>query len=202
MTTPNPASESLSGEGTRKVPRSDCSLGGNLKCLDTSLDFFFINFCNICVYLSPNSSDYCKFFDYLTSKVEHILSIYPFTEISILGDFNAHHQLWLSSPFTDLPGELDFNFAILHDIEQLVQHPTRIPDRRGDTPNILDFFLTSNPSAHVSTKTGRYGYLINLEVVVPEAVISGPSERHLQAGSTISLKCTIQGGKPAKDNKK
>ncbi|XP_063873625.1 zwei Ig domain protein zig-8-like isoform X1 [Scylla paramamosain] len=46
----------------------------------------------------------------------------------------------------------------------------------------------------VSTKTGRYGYLINLEVVVPEAVISGPIERHLQAGSTISLKCTIQGG--------
>lgn len=46
----------------------------------------------------------------------------------------------------------------------------------------------------VSTKTGRYGYLIQLEVVVPEAVISGPTERHLQAGSTISLTCTIQGG--------
>ncbi|MPC70316.1 hypothetical protein E2C01_064560 [Portunus trituberculatus] len=31
-------------------------------------------------YLSPNSSDYSKFFDYLTSKVEHILS--PSLEIS------------------------------------------------------------------------------------------------------------------------
>ncbi|MPC47585.1 hypothetical protein E2C01_041335 [Portunus trituberculatus] len=33
------------------------------------------------VYLSPNWSDYRKFFDYLTSKVEHILS--PFLEISV-----------------------------------------------------------------------------------------------------------------------
>ncbi|MPC39551.1 hypothetical protein E2C01_033091 [Portunus trituberculatus] len=30
---------------------------------------------NLCaVYLYPNSSDYSKFFDYLSSKVEHILS--------------------------------------------------------------------------------------------------------------------------------
>ena len=100
------------------------------------------------VYLSPNSSDYVKFFDYLTSKVEHILSHFPFAEISILGDFNVHHQLWLSSSFTDQPGEQAFNFAILHDLEQLVQHPTRIPDRPGDTPNILDLFLTSNPSSY------------------------------------------------------
>ncbi|MPC17220.1 hypothetical protein E2C01_010069 [Portunus trituberculatus] len=99
------------------------------------------------VYLSP-ISDYSKFFDYLTSKVEHILSLYPFTEISILGDFNVHHEFMLSSPFTDHPGELAFNFAILHDLEQLVQHPTCIPDRLGDTPNIRDFYLTSNSSAH------------------------------------------------------
>ncbi|KAK8385199.1 hypothetical protein O3P69_012186 [Scylla paramamosain] len=71
-------------------------------------------------------------------------------EISILGDFNVHHQLWLSSSFTDHPGELAFNFAILHDLEQLVQHPTRIPDRLGDTPIILDLFLTSNPAYAVT----------------------------------------------------
>ncbi|MCP3678980.1 MAG: hypothetical protein GY782_01260, partial [Gammaproteobacteria bacterium] len=100
------------------------------------------------VYLSPNSTDYVKFFEYLTSKVEHISSIFPFAEISILGDFNVHHQLWLSSSFTDHPGEQAFNFSLLHDLEQLVQHPTRIPDRLGDQPNILDLFLTSNPSAY------------------------------------------------------
>ena len=100
------------------------------------------------VYLSPNSTDYPKFFDYLTSKVEHILSISPFSEITILGDFNVHHRDWLSSPFTDQPGELALTFSILNDLEQLVQHPTRIPDRLGDRPNILDLFLTSNPSAY------------------------------------------------------
>ncbi|MPC93181.1 hypothetical protein E2C01_088303 [Portunus trituberculatus] len=47
MATPNPASEFPSGEGTRNVPRSDCSLVGDPKCLDTSLNFYFINFCNI-----------------------------------------------------------------------------------------------------------------------------------------------------------
>ena len=100
------------------------------------------------VYLSPNSTDYPKFFDYLTSKVEHILSTSPFSEISILGDFNVHHRDWLSSPFTDQPGELALTFSVLNDLEQLVQLPTRIPDRLGDRPNILDLFLTSNPSAY------------------------------------------------------
>ncbi|MPD00574.1 hypothetical protein E2C01_096055 [Portunus trituberculatus] len=109
MATPNPTSESPSGEGTRNVP------------------------------------------------VEHILSLYHFVEISILGDFNVNHQLWLSSPFTDHPRELAFNFAILHDIEQLVQHPTRIPDCLGDMTNILDLFLTSNPSAYAVTLSSPLG---------------------------------------------
>ncbi|MPC15087.1 hypothetical protein E2C01_007870 [Portunus trituberculatus] len=47
MATPNPVSGSPSGEGTRNVPRSDCSLGGDPKCLDTSINLFYINFCNI-----------------------------------------------------------------------------------------------------------------------------------------------------------
>ncbi|MPC47081.1 hypothetical protein E2C01_040816 [Portunus trituberculatus] len=97
-----------------------------------------------------------KFFDYLTSKVEHILSLYPFAEISILREFYIHHQLWLSSSFTHYPGELAFNFAILHDLKQLVQQPTRIPDRLGDTPNILDLFLT-NPLAYAVTLSSPLG---------------------------------------------
>ncbi|MPC51980.1 hypothetical protein E2C01_045838 [Portunus trituberculatus] len=36
-------------------------------------------------------------------------------------------------------------------LEQLVQHPTYIPDCLGDTPNILDFFLASNLSAYAVT---------------------------------------------------
>ena len=99
------------------------------------------------VYLSPNSSDYVKFFDYMTSKLQYILSHFPYADIYIF-DFNVHLQLWLSSSFTDESGEQAFNFAILHDLEQLVQLPTHFPDRLGNTHNILDLFLTSNPSAY------------------------------------------------------
>ena len=130
-----------------------CSRAPNLDSTEFSTIWLRLN-CHsstkyICaVYLSPNSTNYVKFFDYLNSKVEHILTHSPFAEISILGDFNVHHQLWLSSSFTDQPGEQTYNFAILNDLEQLVQHPTRIPDRLGDRPNTLDLFLTSNPSAY------------------------------------------------------
>ena len=103
-------------------------------------------FCS--VYLSPNSTDYPKFFDYLNSKIEHILSSNPFAEVTILGDFNVHHRQWLSSNSTDRPGKLAFYFSINNDLEQLVQCPTRYPDRYGDVPNLLDLFLTSNPSAY------------------------------------------------------
>ncbi|MPC55014.1 hypothetical protein E2C01_048945 [Portunus trituberculatus] len=47
MATSNSASKTPPREETRNVPRSDCSLVGDPKCLHTSLNFFFINFCNI-----------------------------------------------------------------------------------------------------------------------------------------------------------
>ncbi|MPC55446.1 hypothetical protein E2C01_049381 [Portunus trituberculatus] len=47
MATPKTASEFPSGEETRNVPRSDCCFVGDPKYLDTSLNFFFIIFCNI-----------------------------------------------------------------------------------------------------------------------------------------------------------
>lgn len=61
--------------------------------------------------------------------VEHVLTYFLLAETSILGDFNIHHQLWFSSSFTDQPGEQVYNFSILHNLEQLVQHSTRIPYR-------------------------------------------------------------------------
>ncbi|MPC56681.1 hypothetical protein E2C01_050646 [Portunus trituberculatus] len=47
MATPNPASESPFGKGTRNVLKLDCFLEDNPKYLDTSLIFFYTNFCNI-----------------------------------------------------------------------------------------------------------------------------------------------------------
>ena len=109
-------------------------------------------------YISPSFSNYVKLFNYyLTSKVGYILFHFPNADISILGDFNVHLQLWLSSYFTDQPDEQAFNFVIYHDLEQLVQFCNRIPDCIRDTPNILDFFLISKPltkSVNVSSSFG------------------------------------------------
>ena len=88
------------------------------------------------------------FFYYLTFTVDHILSFYPFAEILIIIDFNVHHQFGLSFPFTDYSGELAFEFAILHDLEQLVQSPTRISQSPIYTPKILDLFFNYNSSAY------------------------------------------------------
>ncbi|MPC63367.1 hypothetical protein E2C01_057466 [Portunus trituberculatus] len=96
-------------------------------------------------------------------------SLYSFAEISILGDFNVHHQLWLSSTFIDHPGEVAFTFAILHDLKQLAQHPTLISNRLGDTPKILDLFLISNPSAYgvsLSSPLGSFDYNLFLYLVL------------------------------------
>ena len=38
-----------------------------------------------------------------------------------------------------------------------MQHPTRIPDRLGDTSNMLDLFLTSNPFAYAVTLSSPLG---------------------------------------------
>ncbi|MPC49126.1 hypothetical protein E2C01_042920 [Portunus trituberculatus] len=48
-------------------------------------------------------------------------------------------------------------FSVSTILEQLVQHITLIPDRLGDTPNILDFFLTCNPSGYAVTFSSPLG---------------------------------------------
>lgn len=56
--------------------------------------------------------------------------------ITISGYLNVHHLFCLSSHFTDPHGEYAFNFSILNDLEQLVQHPTLFTDRLEDHSNI------------------------------------------------------------------
>ncbi|KAB7499739.1 Neural cell adhesion molecule 2 [Armadillidium nasatum] len=44
----------------------------------------------------------------------------------------------------------------------------------------------------IATKGGGYGHVVNLFVVVPEAIISGAPELHVQSGSTINLVCLVK----------
>ena len=86
MALPRPASESLSGEGTINVPRSDCPSADDLGCLDTSSNSFSLDFCNICGHISNFQS------------VEHHLSS---TKLQLL--FLTEIQLSMttdSSPFS------------------------------------------------------------------------------------------------------
>ena len=69
-----------------------CSRAHDLEYLEFSTIWLRLQFHSltkyICaVYFSPNS------FDYLTSKLEYILSHFPHAEISILGYFNVHYHL-------------------------------------------------------------------------------------------------------------
>lgn len=53
----------------------------------------------------------------------------------------------MSYSFTDQPGEEVFDFVILNDVEQLLQHFTRILDCPGETPNIINVSILYNSSS-------------------------------------------------------
>ena len=100
----------------------------------------------ICFCYCPYSNfNHLPFFQYLTTCHESLQTSHPNAEILYIGDFNVHHTEWLSSNHTDMGGREAYNFSLLHDLEQIIQQPTRVPDRHDQSPNILDLFFTSNP---------------------------------------------------------
>ena len=102
---------------------------------------FFLFF----LYRSPSSSS-CEVLDSISVSIDQALHANPSSQILVCGDFNAHHQEWLTHSRTiDLPGTLSYNFALSYDLEQIVKSPTRFPDRANDSPYLLDLFLCSNP---------------------------------------------------------
>merc|ERR1712002_1391927 len=46
-----------------------------------------------------------------------------------------------------------YSFSVLHELEQIIRHPTRVPDRHEQAANTLDLFLTSNPHHYSHTVT-------------------------------------------------
>ena len=105
------------------------------------------------VYLSPNlnSTQTQQFFNYLKECQESLTVSHPTSEILFAGDFNAHHAGWLSSFRTSPRGVQAHDFAGLFDLLQLIQLPTRIPDRPDHSPSTLDLFLSSKISQYPST---------------------------------------------------
>ena len=86
-------------------------------------------------------------FDSVSSNIDEVLSINPSANLFVFGDFNVHHKDWLIySGGTDRPGELCYNFSISHDLTQIVNFPTRIPDCDSHSPALLDLFISCDAS--------------------------------------------------------
>ena len=101
--------------------------------------FFFL-------YRSPSSS-LCTVFDSISSNIDEVLSINPSANVFVFGDFNVHHNDWLTySGGTDRFGELCYNFSFSNNLTQRVNFPTRIPDSDSHSPALLDLFLSSDAS--------------------------------------------------------
>ena len=75
-----------------------------------SVSYFFF------LYRSPSSA-LCTVFDSISSNIDEVLSINPFANVFVFGDFSVHHKDWLTySVGTDRPGELCYIFPISNDL--------------------------------------------------------------------------------------
>ena len=100
------------------------------------------------VYRSSSWS-LCTVFDSISSKIDKVLSTNPSVICFVFGDFNIHHNDWLTySGGADIPSELCYNFSISNDLTQMVNFPTRIPDCDYHSPALLDVFLSSDANFH------------------------------------------------------
>ena len=139
----------------------------------------FLCFC----YCSPNATNFPSFFEYLTSCHESLLSSHPRAEVLYIGDFNVHHTDCFKSTHTDVGGIEAFHFSISNELEQIIKHPTRVPDCHGHAANPLDLFFTSNPQNYTYTVTSPLGssdhYTVSVTSTFTPPPPIPPAQRHL-----------------------
>lgn len=103
----------------------------------------------VCLYRShTGDAETSRLFDHLSRAADEAQEQFPNAEVVFLGDFNAHHSLWLSSSKTDHAGNTAHAFSLTHDLTQLVEQPTRIPDIASQAPSLLDLLLTTHPDGY------------------------------------------------------
>ena len=109
-----------------------------------STGFTWLSVLLFSLYWSPSL---CKVFDSISSNIDEVLSINPSANVFVFGGFNIHQKDWLTySSETDQPGELCYNFSVSDDLTQMVNFHTRIPDCDSHSPDLLNFFLSSDAS--------------------------------------------------------
>ena len=127
------------------------------------------------LYRSPSSD--CEVLEVLSKQIDSLLQKYPGAQVAVFGDFNVHNVEWLThSRCTDTNGQATHDFAISHNLSQIVTSPTRVPDRDGDTGYLLDLFLTSIPDCFSHKVTSPLGSSDHCVVTVKcKQVFSTPS---------------------------
>ena len=78
-----------------------------------------------------------RFFDVTSSNIniDEVLLIIPSTSVFVFGDFNVHHEDWLTySGGTGRPGKICYNFSISNDLTQMINFQTRISDCNSRSP--------------------------------------------------------------------
>ena len=137
--------------------------------------FFFL-------YPSPSSA-LCTIFDSISSNIDEVLLINPSANVFVFGDFNVHHNDWLTySSGTDRYVELCYNFSISNDLTQMVNSPTPIPDCDSDSPALLDFFLSSDTNI---CSTMAFPSLGNSDYVIVSVSIDFPTNSQVDAPSLM-----------------
>ena len=115
----------------------------------------------------------CTVVDSISSNIGEVLSLNPSANVFVFGGFKIYPKDWLIySGGTGRPGELCYNFSISNDLTQMVNFPTRIPDRHSHSPALLDLFLSSDVSIF---STMAFPLLGNSDHVVVSVLIDFPS---------------------------
>ena len=86
-------------------------------------------------------------------------------------------------PHTDVGGIEAFHFSISNELEQIIKHPTSVPDHHDHAANFLDLFFTSNPQNYTYTVFSPLGSSDHCTVSVTASFTPPPpipsTQRHL-----------------------
>ncbi|CAH2019372.1 unnamed protein product [Acanthoscelides obtectus] len=96
-----------------------------------------------CLYRSPSDHNWDDLFEYLAVQIDFLNINHPASGVVLLGDFNAHNELWLGSNKTEAAGRAVEAFALTKGLTQLVTSPTFSP-----ASSLLDLFLTTHPAPY------------------------------------------------------
>ena len=115
----------------------------------------------------------------VSSNIDKALILLPPANIMVCGDFNAHNTEWLGhSHTTDAAGVFCQEFALAQDLTQIVDFPTRIPDRVDHQPYLLDLFLCSNPDSCTVTSHPPLGRSDHIVVSVDVKFVVKSTNEH------------------------